>query len=76
MHWEKKTFTVGAVLSIWWPFSAHTITKVVHIINKLHHFSKLYSIYRHNNNMNGFLMHVLVGIEVLHMNEAEKVLKF
>ena len=49
------------------------MTKIVHIINKLHHFSKFYSIYRHENDINGFLMYALVGIDVLHMNAAEKV---
>ena len=56
-------------------FLPDAINKIVHIINMLHHFSKLYSIYRHNNNINGFLMYVLVRIEVLHMNVAEKVFK-
>ena len=58
------------------PFLPDVMTKDMHIINKIHHFSKLCSIYRHNNNINGSHMYVLVGIEVLHMNVAEKVFKF
>ena len=50
--------------------------KILNIINKIHNFLKLYSIYHHNNSGNGFLMYVLVEIEVLHMNLAEKVAKF
>ena len=43
-------------------FLPDVMTKVVHIINKIHHLTKFYSIYHHNNNINGFLMYVLVGI--------------
>ena len=58
-----------------WTFLPDVI-KILNIINKIHDFSQLYSIYRHNNSRNGFLMSVLVEIEVLHMNLAEKVFKF
>ena len=54
-------------------FLLDVITKIVHIINKSHYFSK---IYHHNNNINGFLMYVLIRIEVLHIYVTKKVFKF
>ena len=76
MHWEEKLLQSEQFSAQNGLFLPDTMTSVVHIVNKLHNFSKLCLIYRHNNNINGFLMHVLVGIEVLHMNVVEKVFKF
>ena len=73
MHWEEKLLQSEQCSAQNGLFLPDAITKIVHIINKLHHFSKFYSIYRHNNNINGFLMYIFVRIEVLHMNVAEKV---
>ena len=73
MQWEEKLLQSEQCTAQNDLFLPNAITKMVHIINKLHNFSKLYSIYRHNNNINGFLMYVLVRIEVLHMNVAEQV---
>ena len=58
-----------------WTFLPNVITKL-NIINKKHDFSKLYSIYHHNNSKDVFLMSVLVEIDVLHMHLAENVFKF
>ena len=71
IHWEI-TFIIGAGLSQNSLFLPDVI-KILNIIIRKHNFSKLYSNYHHNHSGNGFLMFALVGIEVLHMNVAEKV---
>ena len=57
-------------------FLSDVMTQILHIINKIQHFSKLSPKYLHyDNNRNSFLMSVLVRIEVLHMSLAEEVLR-
>ena len=74
IHW-KRTFTIGAGFSQNGLFLLDVI-EILNINNRKHYFLKLYSIYHHNNSEHVFLMFVLVGIEVLHMNVAEKGFKF
>ena len=72
MHWEEILLLSEQCSAQNNFFLPDVMTEDIHIINQIHHFSKLYSMYRHNKNINGFLMHVLAGIEVLHINVAEK----